>query len=282
MKIVALIENTRLENAPELAAEHGLSLYIETGKKRILFDTGASGSFADNATRMGVDLASVDALVISHHHFDHGGGLERFLALNGSAAVYLRSSETEDFFFRLPLHIDRYIGLDQDLLRQHADRLTFISELTEITPGMFILTDIPNRCPVPKGNRRLFVKRDGGSIQDDFAHELVVVIREEDGLVIFTGCSHHGVLNMVAAVTEAFPGESIKGLFGGFHLIDLPVLNTMAGSKKSVREMGRALLDYPIERVYTGHCTGMKGYRLLKEVMAEKLQIFPTGSEIVL
>jgi len=112
MKIIALIENSRLESAPELAAEHGLSLHIETGEKRILFDTGASGSFADNATRMGIDLASVDVLVISHHHFDHGGGLERFLTLNGSAAIYLRKSEFEDFFFRLPLRIDRYVGLD--------------------------------------------------------------------------------------------------------------------------------------------------------------------------
>jgi len=282
MKIIALIENTRLEGASELAVEHGLSLYVESREKRILFDTGASGFFADNAAKMGIDLGAVDALVISHHHFDHGGGLERFLTLNGSAAVYLRNSEAEGFFFRIPLLGDRYIGLDQDLLRHKAGRLTFVSEFTEITPGVFILTDIPDRYPVPKGNRRLFVKVGGGTRQDDFGHELVMVVREEDGLVVFTGCSHHGVLNMVAAVVEAFPGESIKGLFGGFHLIGLPVLNTMAGSNRSVREIGEALLGFPIEQVYTGHCTGMKGYRVLKGVMAEKLEYFPTGSEIIL
>jgi len=282
MKVTALIENSRLEGASELVAEHGLSLYIETRERHILFDTGASGSFADNATKMGIDLTAVDALVISHHHVDHGGGLERFLTLNGSAPVYLRNSDTEDFFFRVPLLSDRYIGLDQGLLRQQADRLTFVSELTEITPGVFILTDIPDRYPVPKGNRRLLVKTGGSSGQDDFGHELLMVIREEDGLVVFTGCSHHGVLNMVTAVTEAFPGESIKGLFGGFHLIGLPVLNTMAGSKRSVREIGEALLRFPIEQVFTGHCTGLKGYRVLKGVMAEKLQNFPTGSEITL
>jgi len=281
MKIIALIENTRLERASELVAEYGLSLYIETRGKRILFDTGASGSFADNATKMGIDLTAVDALVISHHHFDHGGGLERFLTLNSSAPVYLRHSEAEDFFFRVPLLSDRYIGLDQDLLRQKADRLTFVSVLTEITPSVFILTDIPDRYPVPKGNRRLLAKTGGGSRQDDFGHELVMVIREQDGLVVFTGCSHHGVLNMVTAVTKAFPGESIKGLFGGFHLIGLPVLNTMAGSKRSVREIGDALLDFPIDQVFTGHCTGIKGYRVLKGVMAEKLQSFSTGSEII-
>ena len=109
-----------------------------------------------------------------------------------------------------------------------------------------------------------------------------MVIREADGLVVFTGCSHHGVLNMVFAVTEAFPDEPIKCLFGGFHLIGIPVLNTMAGNKRSVREIGEALLDFPIERVYTGHCTGTKGFEVLKGVMADKLENFPTGSQIVL
>lgn len=182
----------------------------------------------------------------------------------------------------MPLVNDRYIGLDQDVLRQHADRLTFVSDFTEITDGVFILTEIPYRYPVPKGNKRLFVKAGDSFTQDSFDHELVMVIREADGLVVFTGCSHHGVLNMVFAVTEAFPDEPIKCLFGGFHLIGIPVLNTMAGSKRSVREIGEALLDFPIERVYTGHCTGMKGFEVLKGVMADKLENFPTGSQIVL
>ena len=269
------------EDAPELVAEHGLSLYIETGDMRIVFDTGASGRFAANATTMGIDLAAVDALVVSHHHFDHGGGLERFLTLNRSAPVYLRQSDAEDFFFRLPLVGDRYIGLDQDLLRQQADRLTFVSDFTEITAGVFILTEIPDRYPVPKGNKRLFVKTGDCFTRDSFNHELVMVIREADGLVVFTGCSHHGVLNMVSAVTEAFPGEPIKCLFGGFHLVGIPFLNTMAGSRRSVREIGEALLGFPIERVYTGHCTGRKGFEVLKEVMADKLENFPAGSHVI-
>lgn len=124
MKIVVLIENTRPDESAELTAEFGLSLYVERDGRRILFDTGTTGAFADNAEKLGVDLEAVDAVVVSHHHFDHGGGLARFLAINHTAKVYLRRSAERDFYFRAPLLGERYVGLDQRLLPprhpQHA------------------------------------------------------------------------------------------------------------------------------------------------------------------
>lgn len=282
MKVIALIENTKLEGREDLVAEHGLSLYIECNDKRILFDTGASEAFEQNARKLGINLQDVDALVVSHHHFDHGGGLARFLEVNHKAKVYLRKSDEEDFYFRIPGVLSRYIGLDQELLEQQADRFEFIDCFTEILPDVYILTGIPQQYATPKGNRRLFVKRAKKFSLDSFEHELIMVHREGDELVVFTGCAHNGILNMVAAVTGQFPGVPIKGVIGGFHLMGLPKLNTMAGSKAEVRGIGEELLDYPIERVYTGHCTGQKAYRVLKGVMAEKLEYFSTGSEVVL
>ena len=81
---------------------------------------------------------------------------------------------------------------------------------------------------------------------------------------------------MLDAVLEHFPGQTIKAVFGGFHLIDLPLINSMAGNKDDVEELGKAILKYPIERVYTGHCTGIKAYRILKEVMGAKLEYYCT------
>lgn len=97
---------------------------------------------------------------------------------------------------------------------------------------------------------------------------------------MFTGCAHNGILNMMAAVTRQFPDMPVKAVFGGFHLIGLPVLNTMAASRSQVRTMGKELLKYPVERVYTGHCTGKKAYRVLKEVMGQRLEYFPTGRDL--
>jgi 7,8-dihydropterin-6-yl-methyl-4-(beta-D-ribofuranosyl)aminobenzene 5'-phosphate synthase len=99
-------------------------------------------------------------------------------------------------------------------------------------------------------------------------------------LVVFTGCSHRGILNMVDAVTEQFEGIPIKAVFGGFHLVSIPILNLMAGSKAEVEEIGREMLRYPIAQTYTGHCTGAKAYRVLKGVMGDKLAYVPTGSSV--
>jgi 7,8-dihydropterin-6-yl-methyl-4-(beta-D-ribofuranosyl)aminobenzene 5'-phosphate synthase len=249
MEITALIENTRSEDRKDLKAEHGLSLHIKHEGKQILFDTGATEAFSDNAEKLGVHINQVDITVISHHHFALG-------------------------------FINKFVGLDWRLLNKYADRINFVNELTEISPSVFILTEIKKPYPQPKGNRYLFAKEGNTYELDSFEHELIMVIREKDGLVAFTGCSHNGILNMIDSVAKQFPNVRIKAVLGGFHLIGLPILNTMSGRKREVEDIGKEILKYPIEKLYTGHCTGMKAYRILKGVLGDKLEHFPTGGRI--
>jgi 7,8-dihydropterin-6-yl-methyl-4-(beta-D-ribofuranosyl)aminobenzene 5'-phosphate synthase len=279
MQVISLIENTGLLDRKDLRTEHGLALFISSKDQRILFDTGISGNFYLNAQKLNVNTAKITLAVISHHHFDHGGGLATFLGANHQARVYLRDSNTEQFYLDIFGLIRRRIGLDETLFQLHPQRFVHVSEFSEITPDVFILTKINKRHTMPKGNRYLFSGTGSSKRLDDFEHEMILVIRQSTGLVVFTGCAHHGILNMLDAVLDHFPGQTIKAVFGGFHLIDLPLINSMAGSKADVEELGQTILKYPIEKIYTGHCTGLKAYRILKKVLGAKLEYLATGSK---
>ena len=127
MKVTVLIENTSQRN--DLTAEHGLSLYIETDTHNILFDTGQSGAFADNAAKLGIDLTQVDLCILSHGHYDHGGGLQTFLEVNSGAPVYVSGYAFEPHYSQ-----NGYIGLEPSL--QNSDRMILVSDTTVLAEGI--------------------------------------------------------------------------------------------------------------------------------------------------
>ncbi len=278
MRVTSLIENSCLEEADSLVPEFGLSMHLEHEGSRVLFDMGSSHAFADNAAHLDVDIAAVDAAVISHQHFDHGGGLARFLEVNTRAQVYLREAPLADRRFKAFAVVDRPIGLDLELVERHRDRLEFVNGTREIAPGVFLLTAIGSTHRRPRGNRRLFVQRENGFVHDPFDHELLMVVRDGDGMVVFTGCSHSGVLNLIDAATAAFPETPVKAVFGGFHLIGLPFYDSMAASRREVEALGRRILERVSGPVFTGHCTGKKALPILERVMGNRLRKFPTGA----
>ena len=148
----------------------------------------------------------MDVAILSHHHYDHGGGLRRFLELNDHAEIYLVATPDGDPTVRLLGFVGKYVGLDQALLAQHAHRFSFVNEHTEVLPGVFVLPRIDGHHTRPAGNRFLYLKRDSVLVPDDFRHEIVVAIQEHDAEVVLTTCSHNGLLNMVEAAGAEFPG----------------------------------------------------------------------------
>lgn len=282
MKITVLIENHAACPEDGLAAEHGLSLHIEHQGVSVLFDTGASGDFAANADRLGIDLSAVDIAVVSHHHFDHGGGLPAFFAVNDHAPVYLRPPPDGNPVFHALAVMNRDIGLPEGLVENHAERFVIVEERLEPFSGLFVIDRVHKQHPVPGGNRYLYLEKDGRRENDPFDHELMLVARSKQGLVVFTGCSHSGVLNMIETVTELFPGERIAAVVGGFHLIGFPLLDTMSGGRAQVRKIGNALSELPVDHYWTGHCTGGKAYGVLQQILGDRLSRLNTGTSIEL
>jgi 7,8-dihydropterin-6-yl-methyl-4-(beta-D-ribofuranosyl)aminobenzene 5'-phosphate synthase len=280
MKITALIENNRVEERDDLCPEFGLSLHVEVNGSRILFDMGSSAAFASNAEVLGIDLADVGVAVVSHHHFDHGGGLERFFELNDRALVFLRQGPLVDRYFKAFGVIKRSIGLDLDLLGRFPRRIEYVEDMRVVAPGVYLLTGIGSVHDRPRGNRRLFMNSAGVLVPDPFDHELMMVVHEDDGMVVFSGCSHHGILNLIDAARAQFPRVPIKAVFGGFHLIGLPFYNSMAASRAEVRDIGWQVMDKVDGTVYSGHCTGKKAFGVLAGVMGENLKAFHTGTSV--
>lgn len=273
MRITTLVENGLHPTWDELKAEHGLSFFVEHQNQVFLSDVGQSGNFADNAGKLGIDLNQVDALAITHHHYDHGGGLSCFMQKNSTAKVFLRWAEKVDYIAKSPLKPARYIGLDQAVLDHFADRIIYLNNDQEILPGIHLLTKIPQVYPKPGGDQRLKTKS-GRKIQPDaFEHELVTVLMGEEGLVILTGCAHNGVLNMIAAAKAAFPGRPIRAVIGGFHL--------KHEDEKSVKRIGELLVEMKVPAIYTGHCTGEESFLVLESVLGENLHRLHTGLEMV-
>ena len=282
MRITALVDNERLRGRPDLAKEWGVSLHVLHAGGSLLFDTGTSGRFADNAAKLGVDVAAVDTAVLSHAHSDHGGGLLRFFAVNTRAPVFARSDVRDAALFAKILGLPRSIGLDPRVFLDHGLRMQLIAANTQVRARVHLITEIGREHPKPRFNRILYRREHGKLVPDDFRHELVMALEEDDGLVIFTGCSHLGVLDMLEAVRAALPDRRIKGLVGGFHLAGLPPFDLSGEKRADIERLARALQALGLPRIVTGHCTGLRPFRALQAVLGERVEYLATGASVTL
>lgn len=279
MRIITLLENT-LSPGMSLIAKHGLSIYIETEEKKLLFDVGPDEAFLENAQAMGVDLSKVDILVISHAHQDHGGGLEEFLKINTKAQVYLSTYVQEEYYVQRASGELKYIGLSQDVLQTYSERVQYIGErTTTISSGITLLPNTEHATFKPSAI--LLKKEEGILVEDSYEHELILVIEEKEVLHVFTGCSHNGIINMVMSVKKEFPGRKIQTLIGGFHIMNTST-GEMREKEETVRDIAEALREHDIDQIYTGHCTGVEALGVMQKILGKQISDISSGKKIEL
>ena len=267
MKIVALMENSAASDARRSA--HGLSLYIETPKHRILMDMGPNDDYLENAEKLGIDLTQVDLAILSHGHYDHGGGLQAICALNDHAKIYVRENAFGNYW-SLADGNPHYIGIDQSLDRS---RFVLTGEETVIDDELTLFASVPDTFGALAASAKLREKVGEDFLPDLFSHEQGLLVTAEGKAALVAGCAHRGIVNILCTGAERL-GRRPDLTFGGFHLFQLTEGDPNAD--RLIRLTGEALLKG--ETVYyTGHCTGDYAYEKLKEILGDRLQRMSGG-----
>ncbi len=251
MKIRVLVENNTLIDRYYLG-EPALSLYIEEGDRKILFDTGYSDVFLRNAEKMGIDLKEVTDVVLSHGHNDHTGGLSYLKDIVSHARLIAHPAcfeEKED----QGLSVGSPVSLEE--VRKLFEEVILTDRPYKITSSLSFLGEIPRHHSFEGkavGSHRV----NGKWCPDPCLDDSALVYETEEGIFVISGCAHSGIANILDYAKE-LTHKKISGVLGGFHL--------MKADEDAVKTIGY-LKKEDIERLYPCHCVSFAcRYLMVKE-----------------
>ena len=249
MKLTILCENTVGRAIPAIG-EHGFACFLETQSESYLIDSGQGFGIIQNARVLEKDLSRVDAVVVSHGHYDHAGGLEAVLRMRGEVPVYAHPDIFAPRYSRTP-HSLRFIGIPQrrELLETLGAQFHDTPQFQQIGEGVFVTGTIPRTTDFETGDANL-VQPDGqgGYVADSFADDMAVVVETPKGLVVILGCAHAGMINTLNYIAKVMQRDQFYAVVGGTHLG--PV------SMQQFDQTVEALKGFHVEKIGVSHCTG--------------------------
>jgi len=259
LRLVVVVENRAGHGC---TGAHGLAVWLEIGSSVLLVDTGPDpGLLADNAAVLGLDLARVETVVLSHGHDDHSGGLPAVVAARAGRplTVVMHPAAYRARFSRRS-GAPRPIGmpaLSQAALRAPGVVVVTATRPTVIVPGVWATGEIP-RAQDPAAEAHLVLDPEG-RIPDPLEDDQALVAATGHGLAVVCGCAHAGVLNTLDLIASVSPGIPVALLVGGLHL--------GAVGKQALDRLLDELGRRRITRYAIGHCTGKRA----EEVLARRL-----------
>lgn len=278
MEVAVLIENSAMEG---FACEHGLSFFIRFRGREYLLDAGSSGAFLENARRLGICMENVETCVLSHGHYDHGGGFEKFFRVNEKGKVYAQKTAFFPYFSTSggTLH---EIGIPEAVKKQR-ERFRLTEGPAKIGEDVFLLPHTASGLAKTGERAGLFTKRDGVLMPDAFEHEQSLIFDTEKGLVIFNSCTHAGIGAVLEEIKEAFPGRGLYAFLGGLHMKGKKNGEEICSfSEEEVQKMAARITDSGLKWLYTGHCTGEPGFALLQKYLGGRVRRLRAGERIAL
>jgi 7,8-dihydropterin-6-yl-methyl-4-(beta-D-ribofuranosyl)aminobenzene 5'-phosphate synthase len=260
IRLLSLVENTAEKRG--LLGEHGLAVWIEAGSRRVLFDTGQGLALPRNALELGIDLHHADAVVLSHGHNDHTGGLGGLFSSARKTRAYAHPGIYRRRFVRDPDGTCRESGIrdaDAEAVRKNAAELVEILQPTEVMEGLFVTGPVPRLAEYEDTGGAFSLDRDclqPDPIEDDQA----LFFESNAGVVVLLGCAHAGVVNTLEYVRSLTGGKPIHAVVGGMHLKN--------ASRERLERTYEEFRRMDISRLHPGHCTGIRA-------VAELWQQFP-------
>jgi 7,8-dihydropterin-6-yl-methyl-4-(beta-D-ribofuranosyl)aminobenzene 5'-phosphate synthase len=277
-RITILCENTAIP-ARGILGEHGFSALIETAAGSYLFDTGQGGTLLHNAAALGLDLARIDKILLSHGHFDHTGGLTHVLGLCAPIDVYSHP----DIFLKRCARI-RVRGKDAfkpvhnpmsaTRLKRIGARLIFNTAFTQIDRNLYLTGEVPRAALFEKPDSRLVIKKAGRIVPDQLKDDQAAILKTRKGLVVIFGCAHSGMINTLQHIRRNMPCDNLYMVIGGTHLGFL--------SDSQVAESIDCLRSFFIARIGVSHCTGGRASLALMNAFGEKFFFANAGAVITL
>lgn len=253
LELTVLCENS-VAGPFGLIGEHGWSVLVEVRGRMILFDTGQGQGLINNSLKLNKDLSRVDALVLSHGHYDHASGIPQIASLKKSLPIYCHPDVFIPRFWAKD-GSRRFIGMihRKNYLESIGCNFRFFTSFTEIFPGIYITGEVPRVTDFepPDPHMEIEVEKDGKIIveQDPLRDDLSMVVDTPSGLVIILGCAHAGLINILHHVRSKLPNKKIHTVIGGTHL-------GFAKTEQLERTI-KELDDFGIERLGASHCTGL-------------------------
>jgi 7,8-dihydropterin-6-yl-methyl-4-(beta-D-ribofuranosyl)aminobenzene 5'-phosphate synthase len=262
IRITTLSENSASEEG--IVAEWGLSVFVEAGGHKILFDTGLSFSAAYNAPILGIELSQVEKIVFSHGHSDHTGGLLHILRMvKGEVEVIAHPDIWTAKYSRYPESKEEYAGVP--FPKEAAETLGALFNLTRkpvwISGNIVTSGEIPMITEYEMIDPVLYVKENGELKPDPLWDDQALFIKSEKGLIILLGCGHRGIINTIRHAQKLTGLEPVYAVIGGTHLI--------SASPQQLDSTIAELFSLGIQRLGVSHCTGLPASAVLAQRFGE-------------
>lgn len=274
IRITTLSENTA--NQGNILAEWGLSILVEAYGLKVLVDTGRSFSAVHNAGTMGIDLSTIDYIVISHGHHDHTGGLRDVLRVKGEVEVIAHPDIWSAKYSGRDQQSARYCGVPflREELESRGARFNLTREPVHITEHVMTTGEIPMSSGYEEIENNLFVKEAGVLRPDPLADDLALIIDTDFGLVVILGCAHRGIINTLRHAQNLTGKKNINTVIGGTHLFRA----TEERLEKTIAD----LKELGIQRIGVSHCTGFHASARLAQEFEEVFFMNNAGTRITL